>query len=493
MTDPVVSPEKSKSSLMSGLGAAQTPTSIVSSAPGLLAAGKSQPLTQAGDELSMAASKSQAQTETDLQASKTRGLEREAGATQDYVKSASGLQDKLTGSSEKTHAFEPTHDNSKDLLTMFSVMSILQTAMGGKGKYAAMRANASLTGAMDGYKKGRKDLFNQEIKEYDKYVAQVKEHNDQAQKEYDRAMDLLSKNKEAGFSAFRAMASKEADGIMSTAAQAGDWKRVGEILRVRGEAIKKSEEAKASAEQKFSNEKQLKAIEHKNRMLEIGARGENKAAGGAAAGAIERMAQASTQATDALENLARLPVSTTDPVFGQTQFKSLLNAPLSVLNQTLSSDSSQKLQTRMAGVARNLASLETGGAATGLAKLAEKIDAGVAIPAGASMVVALDKLAEMRRIVESAARTSLSSSKYTKEQKDLIQGNLESVRRSIPFTQADLDNAEIATDNEPSSANMSFTDFVNKNKKQLTESTGLSAEKEARYQELLRKRQNASK
>ena len=169
-----------------------------------------------------------------------------------------------------------------------------------------------------------------------------------------------------------------------------------------------------------------------------------------------RVIQAFTQTSDALQNVANLPI-TTGPLFQQKQFGSMYTAPLSALNQTLSSDTSQMLQTRMTGVARGLAALESGGAATGLVGLTDSIEKGVFIPAGASLGVALDKLGEMRRIVESSGKAQLNDPKLSAERKALIQEELDIVRKAIPFTQADVDKA---MKESKKNKNMSFTEFT---------------------------------
>jgi hypothetical protein len=171
----------------------------------------------------------------------------------------------------------------------------------------------------------------------------------------------------------------------------------------------------------------------------------------------KRVVGSFTQAADALKNIARLPITTTGPLFGQKQFNSLMTAPLSALNQEMSDTTSQKMQTRMVGVARSLASLEAGGAATGLVGLAESIEKGVSIPAGAKLEVAMDKLAEMRRIVESSAEAQLSDPKLPSQRKELILQKLDAVRQAIPFTQEQLDDAASAAKENP---DLTFTDFA---------------------------------
>jgi hypothetical protein len=186
----------------------------------------------------------------------------------------------------------------------------------------------------------------------------------------------------------------------------------------------------------------------------------NGQGGGKESPAASRVAQAFTQASDALKNVANLPITTTGPMFGQKSFNSLLTAPLSALNQQMSDTTSQKMQTRMVGVARSLAALESGGAATGLVGLASSIESGISIPAGAKLEVAMDKLAEMRRIVESSSEAQLSDKNLSDERKELIQKKLETVRKAIPFTQEQLDKASNASKKNP---NLSFTEFATQN------------------------------
>jgi len=207
-----------------------------------------------------------------------------------------------------------------------------------------------------------------------------------------------------------------------------------------------------------------KQMQIRNQMSEI----ENRGAGGGKADAgTNRVIQSMTQASDALTNLSNLPIYTTGPVYGNKMFGNIFTAPIGALNQQMSTESSQLMQTRMAGVARNLASLETGGAATGLVGLADKIDAGIAIPAGSKPLVALDKMAEMRRIVESSAKATLATN-IKPEKRALIEANLEEVRKAIPFTQRDVDalRVKLGPGNKLAigrdQADMSFSEYMTK-------------------------------
>jgi len=64
--------------------------------------------------------------------------------------------------------FEPSRENAADLTALFATTAIAAFMGGGGGRYSGMAALNNMAGAMEGYRKGRKDLFDREIKEFDK-------------------------------------------------------------------------------------------------------------------------------------------------------------------------------------------------------------------------------------------------------------------------------------------------------------------------------------
>lgn len=215
--------------------------------------------------------------------------------------------------------------------------------------------------------------------------------------------------------------------------------------------------------------------------------GAGGAMGGLAGIAGSRVVNSANEAAEAARVLANLPVSTTSPVFGQKEFSgSLFKAPLSALNQKMSSDTSQMMQTRLAGVSRNLASLETGGAATGLVGLSDKLDSAIQVQAGSKLIVGLDKFAEIRQIFDKSVEAALTQSNINEEQKNLLRQAQKNLHTAIPFTHDDVDNMM-----RSKNTNESFTDYMKSRKGvDLTaggESTSTKPyddpEKEKRYQE----------
>jgi len=406
-----------------------------------------------------------------------------------------------------------------DFSQLGGLVAIAGVMLGTSGKMSAQNVLNSMTGIMDGYKKGRTDLIANYQKEFDMNQKRMQSQVQQAQAELSVILEKYKTRDQTVAQDIASFKAKYNAGIAATIADAQSADKIAstqiqlaQISERQTQATAKIDLDRQNADKKnvlvnpttgergYMDSKTGKFVkltmpegfspdlggaespfmvdENNNavypdasgkyptgkKLYKPGALGSGKTGGGGAvAGSVERMSQALSQVSDAVDNVARLEVRTTLPMGQQKFFTSLFTAPLSALNQKMSDETSQKLQTRMSGVSRNLASLETGGAATGLVGLTASLEAGTGIPKGAQLFVALDKLAEMRRIIDSAARAALASPNYTDSQKALIRENLEITHKAIPFTQKDLDEASRRGADKklkPSERDMSFTDYA---------------------------------
>lgn len=98
----------------------------------------------------------------------------EAGLYQEERLATEPYRQKLIEKVEDRPYPPPNRDNFKDFATMFSVISALTFAVGGKGRGAGMSAMAALNGAVDGFNKGNRDAFDRGMKEFDKKLAEYK-------------------------------------------------------------------------------------------------------------------------------------------------------------------------------------------------------------------------------------------------------------------------------------------------------------------------------
>jgi hypothetical protein len=93
--------------------------------------------------------------------------------------------------------FHPSQTNLQELATTFSLVGILGTMLGGGGRNAGMNALSSMTGMMEGWKKGEKDKFVQEKSVFDENVKVMERKNNALQKRIEQIAKDFTTNREA--------------------------------------------------------------------------------------------------------------------------------------------------------------------------------------------------------------------------------------------------------------------------------------------------------
>ena len=94
--------------------------------------------------------------------------------------------------------FVPTKENTQDLATLFSLVSVIGMAIGGGGKQNAQQAMSAMNGMLEGHQKGRADLYKQQQIEFDKNFKAMQAAVQSAEKEYEEAVRMNMVDKEAG-------------------------------------------------------------------------------------------------------------------------------------------------------------------------------------------------------------------------------------------------------------------------------------------------------
>lgn len=123
---------------------------------------------------------------------------------------------------EPLPAFIPTKDTAEDIAGLFSVIGVIGMLVGGGGKMAAQRAMGAMNGMMEGYRKGRMDLYKQQRNEFDANFKTMLQKHQEFRKEMDDAVKLAATNKEAGFAAAELAATKAGSDIVKAQLKKGD-------------------------------------------------------------------------------------------------------------------------------------------------------------------------------------------------------------------------------------------------------------------------------
>jgi hypothetical protein len=105
---------------------------------------------------------------------------------------------KLARDQLKNAAFIPSKDNAQDIATMFSLVGLIGMAIGGGGKISAYNTMGAMNGMLEGYQKGRVDLYKREKDVFDKNIKLMQNKVTILQSELQEAAETFKTNRELG-------------------------------------------------------------------------------------------------------------------------------------------------------------------------------------------------------------------------------------------------------------------------------------------------------
>jgi hypothetical protein len=105
---------------------------------------------------------------------------------------------KLARDQLKNAAFVPSKDNAQDIATMFSLVGLIGMTIGGGGKISAYNAMGAMNGMLEGYQKGRVDLYKKEKDVFDKNIKLMQNKVSILQSELQEAAQTFKTNRELG-------------------------------------------------------------------------------------------------------------------------------------------------------------------------------------------------------------------------------------------------------------------------------------------------------
>jgi hypothetical protein len=155
--------------------------------------------------------------------------------------------------------FQPTQDNIQDIAGLFSAVGIIGAMIGGSGRNSAMNALSSMTGMLDGWKKGRADLFKQEKVKFDAELNRIKLEKDTLIQKLNMIEKDYSRNKDKAEQDFQVVLAEYNSPILKQIAYAGGIKRTAEYANnTIGKSVDKTVE--------FNNNITLEGVRQQNRI-----------------------------------------------------------------------------------------------------------------------------------------------------------------------------------------------------------------------------------
>jgi hypothetical protein len=352
-------------------------------------------------------------------------------------------------------AFAPTKENSAELTQLFGMLSTVAMMAGGKGRQSGMSALAAMTGAMEGYQKGRKDVFNNELKEFDKRIREVQLHNQNVRTKLNDALKTLQTDRDAGLAKLKGL---EMDIQGSQAAlnfRRGDIangiKNLNTELNASTQTLSKYYERVQRAQQEANR---LAAAERRHR--EALAQRERLSGGrqnALLAGRAENIREAFAQAAKDVENITKLPRNTVLGSFsgmagksGETLFESLRNT----FARKVTQDEQRMAQQLLAGIEGHLAFALGGGYATSQSKARMDQYKEQIARAGDSPYIYATMLARLRQEMNVLSENFPSKPGATPEMNEKLQHYNDLVNKAVPFTVEDVIKAKFEKKGAPS-------------------------------------------
>ena len=128
--------------------------------------------------------------------------------------------------------FKPSQEDAISYSQLGSLVGTLGMMLGGGAKGSAKVAIGAMTGMMKGWQSGRRDLWEREVKTFDKEVQRIKSVHDSIYKDLDMGLKQLATDREAGRAKLMSAAWKAGTGsVIATLIQNGRAQDALKIVR----------------------------------------------------------------------------------------------------------------------------------------------------------------------------------------------------------------------------------------------------------------------
>jgi len=217
---------------------------------------------------------------TQAEADRQKTYQQSGETAAQAVKTSPVFTEKEEVYKKTSEPFIPTKDDVKDIAALYSLVNVVGMAMGAGGKQNSMQAMHAMNGMLEGYQKGRQDLYKKEKDKFDVNMKNLKSRYDMLDKQLKDVMTLAQTDREA---------SRQAADVLFAQTGANFYKQMADKIGLAGlyEYHKQAYDAanklfseknrlEAQAEQRSYRERSLAMQERRLQMSEDKARGGGK-------------------------------------------------------------------------------------------------------------------------------------------------------------------------------------------------------------------------
>jgi cell pole-organizing protein PopZ len=345
-----------------------------------------------------------------------------------------GYQEKIE--KEPLPAFIPSKDNAQDIAGLFGVISVISMLVGGGGRMSGQLALGNMNGMMEGYRKGRKDLYEKERSEFDKNFKSMIQKHAEFRQEMEDAVKLAATNKEEGFRAAEMAAVKAGSPIVQAMLRRGRLIESRDLVKESGKGAEHALQMEAKAREQEAKEKQHRAemaqrermarerMTHTEKMKEL--KGVAKPASATNERYANTVYRSSNEVLRSLELVEKIGITTGGGVLGTVVGKGTIPSEVQrYIGQAMTDEQQKNYNTAMSGIALELAYVLGGGYKPDV-NTVNKLETLLSVGPNDSYGNAAYKFADVTAKLKAAVDVSPA---YTEEQKNTKQMLQEKMNR----------------------------------------------------------------
>lgn len=149
---------------------------------------------------------------TDLQAKREKGAQDYGTMLEKQAKDTAALEEKYTAMRPEPIEFAPSKQTPEQLQTIAVSMMLIGALAGGSAKRSGIAGLKAMKGMVDGYRQGRKDVFDREKTIFEKALDTQKQKLEEVKALYDSALRAQSAGQTAEANKFKALLEAEIQG-----------------------------------------------------------------------------------------------------------------------------------------------------------------------------------------------------------------------------------------------------------------------------------------
>ena len=349
--------------------------------------------------------------------------------------------------------FNVTKDTQEGLTGLAALMTVGSLIIGSKGATSGVNAMNAMTGVLKGYQEGNQQRIDFETKKYEQSIKEWERSLQQTKESLDRYQKLASADLSAATAQAAAEAASKGQEVIAAKLRHDGFAQtistVDKLIQQTAEANRKVANAFPRAQRPITvqgEDGKPYLMDPATRQPILDEQGNLLRPPPKSAQQIEdrgqRMINALSGVESAVTSINKLKSGATTGMLPYLSTKEgLISYLSSATGRAMSSDQEKFMNTYLAGIGRNLAVLEASGLATGLVSLSNSLQSGVYISAEEGAMSTANKLADIRRIAESAIQPVIEAGRISPEQKTTAQKILDKLREAVPFTTDDVADA----------------------------------------------------